>query len=101
MKKKKMAKRFNISNKLAYTLIAILSIMLVAVGVYAYGNPGTPTTLGHSTGELMPSCTGILTGTSGVANSWGCISATIPTCTGAKQGITWTGSAWSCVNIVQ
>ncbi len=55
---KKMVKRnkhkfnfLNISNKLAYTLIVVLTIILVALGVYAYGG-SAPATMGHSAGEL-------------------------------------------------
>lgn len=45
MVKKKGLKKFNISNRLAYTLIVILSLALFGIGVYAFGvvpNPGHP-----------------------------------------------------------
>lgn len=73
MVSKKRASKFNISNKLAYTLIVILSIVLIGVGVYAYGG-SAPSTMGHSAGELAPpaSCT-------------------------AGQTLTWSGSAWTCL----
>ncbi len=93
-----MKRGIGLSDRISYLILASVFIVILGVGVYAYGNPGTPTTLGHSTGELMPSCTGILTGTSGVANSWGCISVP-PSCTGANQVLHWDGSVWSCATI--
>lgn len=44
-------KKRRISNKLAYTLIAIFCILLVGVGVYAFGTTD-PATFGHSGKEL-------------------------------------------------
>ncbi len=47
MKKEKRLKKFNISNRLAYTLMVILSIALLGIGVWAAApNPG------HSANEL-------------------------------------------------
>ncbi|HOC97211.1 MAG TPA: hypothetical protein PKJ54_02920 [Candidatus Pacearchaeota archaeon] len=47
MKKEKRLKKFNISNRLAYTLMVILSIVLLGIGVWAAApNPG------HSANEL-------------------------------------------------
>lgn len=93
---KRGKKKFNISNKLAYTLIAISLIILLGIGVYAYGGT-SPAVMGHSMGELMPSCSGILTGTANSANSWACIPAP-PVCA-ASQSLRWTGSDWECKDI--
>lgn len=63
MGKKKRSKKFNISNRLAYTLIIVLSIVLLGIGVYAYNLP-PPTNVGHTANELdldwgsVSSCTG-------------------------------------------
>ncbi len=51
MGKKKRSKKFNISNRLAYTLIIVLSIVLLGIGVYAYGT-NNPSVMGHTAGEL-------------------------------------------------
>jgi hypothetical protein len=51
MKRKKGLNIFNISNRLAYTLIVILSIVLIGVGVYATGG-NNPAIMGHTSGEL-------------------------------------------------
>src|SRR3989304_2329067 len=45
-----------LSNKIAYTLMVILIIAIVGVGVYAFGT-STPSTFGHSLGEIEK-CTG-------------------------------------------
>jgi hypothetical protein len=45
---KKRSKKFNLSNKLAYTLIAIFSIIFIGVGVYAAVAAGTTPNPGHS-----------------------------------------------------
>jgi len=42
-----------ISNKLAYTLIAIVILVLAVVSINAYGG-NTPATMGHSTNEIEP-----------------------------------------------
>jgi hypothetical protein len=98
MIKNKMRKRgiggFNISNSISYLLIAILSLALIGVGVYAYGG-FVPATTGHSMGELMPSCTGMIKGTSGDPTSWNCISSP-PICNGADQLLQWNGTSWVC-----
>ncbi len=72
MSKKKRSKKFNISNRLAYTLIIVLSIVLLGIGVYAYNLP-PPTNVGHTLNEI--------------AQPSGCL---------ANQVLTWTGSAWTC-----
>ncbi len=48
MKKEKRLKKFNISNRLAYTLMVILSIALLGIGVYAYN----PAVFGHNAADL-------------------------------------------------
>lgn len=60
MKRKKGLKKFNISNRLAYTLMVILSIALLGIGVYA----GNPSYFGHNAQDLnldwgsVSGCTG-------------------------------------------
>lgn len=56
MKKKKGLKRFNlfdISNKLGYTLIVILTIVLLGIGVYAL-TPGVAPSPGHTLATIAP-----------------------------------------------
>ncbi len=72
---KKRLKKFNISNKLAYTLIVIFSIVLICVGVFAL-TPGVAPNPGHTIDTVAPPT--------------GCV---------AGQVLTWTGTAWSCVNL--
>jgi hypothetical protein len=69
---KKRLKKFNISNKIAYVLIAIFSFILIGVGVYAI-----PSTFGHSAGEIaFSSCSfGQLFGMT--SSGWGCLSSSI------------------------
>lgn len=59
MKKKVEKNKFRflaISNRLAYTLITICLILLLGIGVYAYGG-ATPPIMGHSAGEFTwPTC---------------------------------------------
>lgn len=100
MNKKREVKtiELNFSNKTLYIFLVLIVLVILGIGVYAYGNPGAPATLGHTTGELMPSCTGILTSTSGVANSWGCIPSP-PSCSLANQVLHWDGSSWSCATV--
>lgn len=57
MKNKK--RKIYLSNKLFYSLIVVLALLLIGVGVYAY-NPtspdtlGTPSVMGHTLSEIMP-----------------------------------------------
>lgn len=56
MVKKKGLKKFDISNKLAYTLMVVLSIALLGISVYAFSSDptaGTPSVMGHSLGEIL------------------------------------------------
>ena len=53
---KKRLKKFNISNKLAYTLIVIALVIGLGIGVVAYNLP-PPTFVGHTTNEITwPAC---------------------------------------------
>jgi hypothetical protein len=49
--KKKSGVFNSMSNKLAYTLMVILSIALLGIGVYAYGT-SNPSNMGHTLGEI-------------------------------------------------
>ena len=42
----------NLSNKLVYTLIVILSILIVSLVAYAYNSGGPPSYVGHTADEL-------------------------------------------------
>ena len=54
MVKKKGLKKFDISNKLAYTLMVVLSIALLGISVYAWNYvPSNPSVMGHSLNELQ------------------------------------------------
>jgi hypothetical protein len=72
MVRKKRAKKFNISNKLAYTLIVIALVIGLGVGVIAWGGYN-PSVMGHSAGEL--------------AAPSGCT---------ANQVLTYNGTTWRC-----
>src|SRR3989344_8976577 len=62
----------NLSNRVAYSLIAILMLAIVGVGVLAFGT-NTPSTFGHSLGEIAP-----------------------PSPCTSGQVLSWTGTAWAC-----
>ena len=82
--------------KKVYAIFFIfISLVLIGIGVYAYGT-NSPSTMGHSMGEITPPCSGMLVASGG---SWTCISANIPSCSGSA-GITWTGSSWQCKPLV-
>jgi len=70
---KKRLKKFNISNKLAYTLIALSCIILFGIGVYAYCGTTNSSNFGHTIGEVAP--------------PENCL---------AGQTLIWTGTAWNC-----
>jgi len=55
MTNKKMDKKIevNVSNKLFYTVITILAVLLIGVGVYAYGT-NNPPVMGHTISEIDP-----------------------------------------------
>lgn len=67
-----------LSNKLHYSLITIAAILLIGVGVYAYGGT-TPSTMGHSIGEIAPPS--------------GCSA-------GQVLRMVPAGVGWDCVNVV-
>ena len=73
--KKRLSKKFSFSNRLSYTIIAIIALALISVGVYAYGGT-TPSVMGHSIGEVAP-----------------------PSSCSSGQVLSWTGSAWSCTTV--
>jgi len=50
-KKKELVIKINFSNKFVYTFVFLGILLLIAVGVYAYGT-SDPSTFGHSAGEL-------------------------------------------------
>jgi len=107
MKGKKI--EVNVSNKLFYTIIAILAVLIIATGVYAYHSGGPPSVIGHSMEELEPPqrC-----GDIGYNEGWlryrngvwicqdepsGSGLSTPVTCTGTNKGLQWDGSSWKCV----
>jgi hypothetical protein len=62
-------KRIDVSNRLSYTIIAVVALILLGAGVYAFGS--TPN-IGHSWSQMAG-------------------------CDSAGQTLSWTGNAWSCV----
>lgn len=106
MKKEKGLKKFNISNKLAYTLMVVFSIVLLGIGVFAFNYaPSNPSVMGHSANELLldwgavSSCTGTATNCealftqSACDNQDGCWYG----CTGGEFDITCSWfSQWDC-----
>ena len=69
---KRRLKRFNISNKLAYTLIIVALIVGLGIGVYAL-SPGVAPNPGHTIDVVAP-----------------------PSGCSAGQVLTWSGNSWSC-----
>ena len=67
--------QINLSDRTSYTLIALVSIILLGVGVYAYGT-SSPSTFGHSLGEIAP-----------------------PTGCNSGQVLSWSGTAWVCTTV--
>ena len=87
---KKGGLHIHLSNRAAYTLIAILVLAIVGVGVYAYANPTTG--IGHEYTDIKPCANGeILEVVSGV---WACVA---PSATeidpnvlaSVKDGVNW------------
>ncbi|MFH1503484.1 MAG: hypothetical protein ABIE36_02410, partial [Candidatus Diapherotrites archaeon] len=72
MVSKKRSKKFNISNKLAYTLMIIALVVGLGVGVIALSAGETPNP-GHNIQSVGP-----------------------PDTCSAGQVLTFTGSSWSC-----
>ena len=48
---KKINIQINLTNKLFYTFVVIIVVLALGIGVYAFGG-STPSTVGHSAGEL-------------------------------------------------
>ena len=71
--KKRLAKNFNISNRLSYPLIAFVALVLMAAGVYSL-TAGVAPNPGHTLNEVAP-----------------------PSPCLVGQTLNWTGSAWTCV----
>ncbi len=86
----------NIPNKVFYSLITIVALIIFGAGVYAYGT-SNPAVLGHTISEITPptNCNGYLKYTS---TGWSCgtPSGTPITCTGTNKGLQWTGTSWYC-----
>ncbi len=84
--KKGVKKESNFSKRLSYTIIAVLSILLVGVGVYAYGT-SAPSTFGHTMSELTPPayCGGYNDGYLVYQAGWKCLNK--PVTTSAELGI--------------
>ncbi len=49
-------KRLKLSNRLNYTILGVIAIILLGVGVYAYNSGGPASTFGHSADELDGVC---------------------------------------------
>jgi len=100
--KEKVVKKIelNIPNRVFYSILTLVVISLVSVGVYAYGTTNPPV-LGHTMGELHPSCSGLVY-SSGTDNSWNCI-PTPPSCTGTGKALQMSigsgGYIWSCADV--
>jgi len=89
-----------LSVRTAYIIAGVFALLLISVGVYAYGTTNPPV-LGHTMGEYHPSCSGLVY-SSGTDNSWNCI-PTPPSCTGTGKALQMSigsgGYTWSCVTI--
>jgi hypothetical protein len=74
--KKRLSININFTNRFLYTFISVVIILIVGVSVYAFGT-STPSTFGHSVGELAP-----------------------PTGCNANEILQWSGSVWACTDSV-
>jgi hypothetical protein len=112
----KNSKRFNISNRLSYTIIAVFAVILLATGVYALYSvrPGVTPNPGHTldgvANQIAPpsGCAGgqflqwNYEGGNEPYGYWSC--ADVTTSSGIQQPsscasgtfLKWTGSAWIC-----
>ena len=90
---KRRLKRFNISNKLAYTLIVILFIITLGVGVYAIGSVPNP---GHSLSQLQPCDNGQTLIVSGGA--WTCTTPSSGSANNCRFCNVGCGGAYTVVN---
>lgn len=75
MKKRGKKINFHLSNKLSYTLVAIVIVLIIGVGVYAL-TPGVAPNPGHSISEVAP-----------------------PSPCTANQNLQWSGTDWVCTTI--
>ncbi len=69
--------KYRFQNKLTYTILVVLTVVIIAIGINAYGG-SSPSTVGHTFGELTP-----------------------PTGCTANQVVKYTGGspAWSCMTV--
>lgn len=94
----KLSKKYKISNRFSYTIIALLSVILVATGIYAFGAVPNP---GHSLSQLQ-GCDSPGQILNWAGTNWECID-TLPTSkitppSGCLEGqfIEWNGVGWRC-----
>ena len=97
MKSKKEVEKIeiNIPNRVFYSFLFLISIILFGVGVYAYGGTN-PSVMGHSIGELAPpGGAGVMMFSSG---SWVYTTNLPPTCTGDSQTVRYDSATrtWGC-----
>ncbi len=99
MKEKSVKKiEINISNKIFYSIVLVLAIILLGVGVYAI-TPGVAPNPGHLISEVAPPsgcASGILYFT---GSSWYC-TTNLPSCTGTNKLLQYDSftNAWSCAS---
>lgn len=111
---KKLNKKFSIQNRLSYTIIAVVALILLGAGVYALtaggtGNPGHNIQaigfpVGCASGQYLRLENSQACETQGVAGPcWVCdnvaggISTPSPCVSG--QYLKWTGTAWQCASV--
>ena len=87
-----MVIQINISNRGIYTFLLIISLIILATGVYAYGT-STPSNFGHDTGEIFgpTDCDTIDTDANGIMSC----GSDSDTTYSAGSGITLTGTTFS------
>ncbi|GEM_PF-2494410 len=98
MRNKKEADKIeiNISNRIFYSVLFLIAIILFGVGVYAFNYPGPPSVMGHTMGELQPpSGSGFVAFSSG---AWVYTANLPPTCTGYRDTLKYdaTTRLWTC-----
>mgnify|MGYP001615640381 CR=1 FL=1 len=106
----KFSKKFNISNRLSYTIIAVIALIFLAVGVSSYLFPGVTPNPGHLISETAPpsGCGDgqflkwVTDEMNIPAGSWTCASVvtssgiTTPSPCTTGQVLTYSGSTWNC-----